>query len=675
MIKKKEKKIKMKKIGKILIYFNLFLYSIIGFAAETKTQVQVSVDRQQMGLGDSFTLTVRIQSNEDFNGDEPHLPALSSIELLNAWADGKSSSTRMSFINGQSSYTKSISQDFHYMLSPKKEGKLIIPIIDVAVNGKTYKTQPLQIEVGEEFRGSRQKQRSQKGISGRSQLVPGFDDDQQEDPFADDSDPFTQLLKEKEKIFDQLRRGGFGGIQGSAGGFGGPQQIPQKKLDVNTNEAFFLYLETDRKEAYEGQQITANWYIYVKGDIISLDRAKFPDLKGFWKEIIEEVPSLQFTPEIVNGIPYQKALLASHALFPIKAGMAVIDEFKIKAKTRMPMGQPHEWTKASKRLVIKVLPLPLEGRPKNFSGAVGSFHVSIKPEGNQFPAHQPFSLKIRFEGTGNAKLIDLPNIQWPASLEVFDTKSESKFFKNGQSYKEFEILLVPRKEGEVIIPSIEFSHFDPEQKKYISTSTEPLKLTITAGTTPMQNENSMLSIPGGGNGRPTADFIPKPQMEVPESSFWIGPARWNSYLAIFSLLVLGLIYYFFRQFHQLKKEPALNLIIHKKMKLIQQNMTNENFRQVGVEGVNLTYALAAYLAGQTAANQEWSVLAEKIPMKLKDKFLISLASSFDYFQMLGFSPDKIHESVVASKGVFTEIKKLKKLSEEINTELKTQDSE
>ncbi len=679
LIKKKEKKTKMKKIGNLLIYLYILLSCLSLTAAEVESKVKASVDRDQMGIGDSFTLTVRVQSNEDFDGKEPQLPALNNLELLNAWADGKSSSTRMSFVNGQSSYTKSVAQDFHYMLSPKKEGKLVIAVIDVQINGKTYKTQPLQIAVAEEYRNGGNKQRPQKGSSGRPQLIPGFDDDQpSDDSFADENDPFAQLLKQKEKIFDQLRRGGFGGAgngPGGGGGTGNQQPIPQRKLDANTNEAFFIYLDTDLTEAYEGQQITANWYIYVKGSILSLNHAKFPDLKGFWKEIIEEVPNLQFTPEIVNGIPYQKSILASHALFPIKAGTAVIDPFVIKAKTQMPMGQPHEWTKSSKRLSIKVLPLPIEGKPLNFSGAVGSFSASIHVDGNQFPAQQPFSVKVRFEGSGNAKLIDLPNIPWPEGLEIFDTKSESKFFKNGQSYKEFEVLLIPRKTGDVTIPAIEFSHFDPLQKKYITTATEPVKLKIVAGTATANSVKASGAIAAAENAQNEVKFQSQPEFEVPESSFWIGPARWNAYLGIFAVAVLAMLLNFFRQLQPLNQKPALNIIINKKIKTLQENLATSNFRQVGIEGVNLTYTLAAYLSGQTAANQEWADLIDKMPTKMKENFLTSLSSIFEYFQLLGFAPEAIHQSLIQSKGVSAEIEKLKKMAGEIEAAINRHDSE
>ncbi|MFZ3230744.1 MAG: BatD family protein [Pseudobdellovibrio sp.] len=668
----------MKKIGNFLACIVLLFYSVLISAAELTAQVKASLDRDQMGIGDSFTLTVVVQSNEDFDDPEIKLPTLSGIELINSWSDGKSSSTRMSFVNGKSEYSKSVQQAFHFMLSPQKEGRLIIPVIDIPIQGKTFKTQPLQIEVGEKFRGRGNQQQKKNG---KMILPPGSGDDQN-DPFGDENDIFSQLLKEKEKIFEQMRRGGGGGLPG---GLGGPRQpIQQRQLDINTNEAFFIYLDVDQKEVYEGQQITANWYIYVKGQIESLDRAKFPDLKGFWKEIIEEVPSLQFSPEIVNGVNYQKALLASHALFPIKAGTAVIDEFKIKARTRsltqFGWGESHEWTKASKRVAIKVLPLPTENKPKTFSGAVGSFQVQIKTEGLQFPSNQPFSLKVRFEGSGNAKLIDLPSIQWPDGLEVFDTKSDAKFYKNGQSYKEFEVLLIPRKEGEITIPALEISHFDPEQKQYITKTTEPLVLTITKGSAAgIVNPNPNYNGTGSATNSNITDakntpFQAQAQFEVPAASFVSLMAMRIAYLSLFSVMMIGVLIYFYQQFNLLNHGPMLHLLIAKKIKILHQLLSDKDYRHVGAEGVNLIYVLAAYLSGQKTANHEWASLVETIPIKFKDKFLTQLTASFEYFQLLGFAPEVVQKNIIESNTTVSELEKLSKLASAIDADLKASDT-
>ena len=111
------------------------------------------------------------------------------------------------------------------------------------------------------------------------------------------------------------------------------------------------------------------------------------------------------------------------------------------------------------------------------------------------------------------------------------------------------------------------------------------------------------------------------------------------------------------------------------MKLLLQNLMTQNYRQVGVEGVNLVYSLAGYLSGQTSASQEWHTISEKIPIRLKDRFLPELSNSFEYFQLLGFAPEAIHQNIVASGKTQSEIEKLEKLAGQINFELKNQDNE
>lgn len=674
----------MKKIGNFIFAASLLFIGAqlpVAAAAEVQTQVNASVDRDQMALGDAFTLSVAVTSNEDFDA-APKLPTLIGLEIINSWADGKSQASSMGSVNGKVFYEKKVSQVFNFMLSPNKEGKLVIPVMDVAIGNKTYKTQPLTIDVAEEHRGGGNragKNATKPDRRNRGQLIPGYDD---EDVLTAD-DMLMEVLKQRENALRQFGFGGGGAGNNSGGNPFGTQPrtqeaIPQRDMDINTKEPFFIYLEADRSEVYEGQQITANWYIYVRGQIESLDRAKFPDLKGFWKEIIEEVPSLQFSPEIVNGIPYQRALLASHALFPIKAGTATIDEFKIKARTRtmttFGMGKSNEFTKVSKRLAIKVLPLPLADKPKNFSGAVGSFQAQVRADGLQFPAHQPFSVKVRFEGSGNAKLIDLPNINWPENLEVFDTKSEAKFFKNGQSYKEFEILLIPRAEGPMVFPAFEFSHFNPELKKYVTVVTEPLNLIITAGTAGVSTQNGVTKN-NSNETKTDGVFRTQPIIDIPQANLMTPGLRYGIYLFAFLASVVASAISFLRQLKNLQHEPALELIVSKKLQQIQKNLNSKNFRQVGAESVNLIYALATYLSGQKTTSQEWHKLAENMPLKLKEKFLLDLTAAFDFFQLLGFAPEAVHLQVLSGNTTEAQIEKLKKLAVDIGRELKKNDSE
>jgi hypothetical protein len=276
------------------------------------------------------------------------------------------------------------------MITPQRAGTLTIPGFEVIVDGKKYETKPIKMQI------------SSQG-SGAAQAPPGLPPQVQDE------------MDEAEQLFNQL-------LQKR----GMPQAPAYRNLPINPNEAFFIQCEVDKTDVYEGEQIVVNWYIYTRGNIMSLDRLKFPDLKGFWKEIIEEVPSLNFTQEVVNGIPYKKALLASHALFPIKPGVAVIDEYKLKAQVALPtstfgsfgFGKPYTFSKSSERIKINVKPIPTEGKPADFSGAVGQFNVQVLVDGNQFPVNQPFSMRVRFEGSGNAKLIELPHLDLPKGIGI-----------------------------------------------------------------------------------------------------------------------------------------------------------------------------------------------------------------------------------------------------------------
>jgi hypothetical protein len=662
----------MKKIGNALKFFILFSLILLNQAWGSSFQVSASVDRDQMGIGDSFTLNLRITGDDDFNIEAPQIPAVAGLEPLNSWAGGRQSSSSMSVVNGKAQFSKTVSQDYNYQFSPQKEGTFIVPVIDISLGGQNYKTNPIKIQVKEEFRGS-SGTRSKK-VPGRPQFQPG-QDEEDESPFGsngqipDAEDLFNQLMKQRQRMFGQLPN------QGQGFGSGAPQAIPSRKLDINTNESFFIYLDLDKTEVYEGEQVTANWHVYTRGNLESLDRVKFPDLKGFWKEIIEEVPSLQFTPEIVNGIQYQKALLASHALFPIKAGTAVIDEFRIKGRVRISTqfgwGQPHEYTRASRRVAIKVLPLPMEGRTQSFSGAVGSYRISLKTEGTNFPANQPFSIKLRFEGIGNAKLIDLPNIQWPDALEIFDTKNESKFYKDGQSFKEFEILAIPRKDGEMVIPPITFSYFDPEQKKYLTQKTEEIKLMISPGSAQGVGINSTNLSGGKGSANDKeAEFRAQPILELPQSSFAFSENRLLIYGTVAGLMLLFLAVQFLMQMRGFHQEPEFQQLVDAKIKLIE-NQKDE--RKIGSESVNLIYLLGAYLAGQKKANQEWQHLIKEIPLKSQNLYLSRLSDLFEYFQLLGFSPDDVKNRLLAGNPIETRIQDLRKITQEIASQAKAEE--
>ena len=653
----------MKKIGSILLFVLMFVS-----LAYAEVTVKAELYPEDVAVGDQARIILNVTSNEDFEVQgNPDFPKVDGIKVLQSQNGGRSSSSRMNIINGKTDFSKTIIQNYEFIVQFDKKGFVTIPSISVNVNGAVSASAPIKISVS-----SQDSKRAQPRARQR----------QLEDQTSVDEDMFTQLMKQRQQILEEVQKQMGAGNRAGIGRLGDPdsfsvepKEIPNLNLNnVNTNESFFVYADIDKSSVFEGEQVTTNWYIYVKGTIEAIDRAKFPDLKGFWKEIIEEVPGLSFSPAIVNGIPYKRALLASHALFPIKAGTAVIDEFKIKAtvrnQTEFGWGQPHEYTKASRRMALTVHPLPTEGKPLSFSGAVGQFQIQTQVDGMQVKAGQPFSLKVRFEGQGNAKLIELPPIEWPGTLTVFDTKNESKFFKNGQSFKEFEILLIPNQEGPVTIPSITFSYFDPQQKKYITKTTEELQLTA------LKSDQPFLSASGKTSGDLTTSG--KAPTELSPSLEWPGSFSWAAQRSLFFsitalLIIVSLSLQFGLHYVRLTGRPSLQIKVNEKIKKIDSSLKTQNLKNVGSESVNLIYLILDGLNTESGTQEKNSQTIldrlAQLPIHYKEKYQNRLSEIFNYFQMIGFAPDEVRNNLIRQKNIEGEFADLKKIAKEIAEDL------
>lgn len=619
----------MAKTGKSVYGIFLFLtfcFATMVFAKDNAT-VQATVDRNELGIGDTMTLSVTVRAAGEVDVGEPRVPALPDFELINSWNASSTSARMQSGPNGME-FIREETKQFNFMLAPQKAGKTEIGAFEIAVDGKTYRTAPILVEVYQNPVGApTPKQRGRPNMQ-----VP--DEDEADDPFA--------------ALLQQRLRGGFPG----AGG-GTPSDIANpafRSLPKNPNEAFFIQVELDKTEVYEGEQILANWNIYTRGEISQLDRLKFPDLKGFWKEDIDPAPTIQFSQEVINGVPYKKALLGSYAMFPIRTGNQYVDEYKIKAVVRLPvqgrgmfgLGQAYTYTRSSEKVKINVLPVPSEGRPADFAGAVGNFAVSALVDGQTFPMGQPFVLKLRIEGEGNAKLIELPTMALPPTLELYDKKAESKFFKTGRSYKEFEVLLIPRQAGEIIIPPITFSFFDPKSKKFETRATQAISVKVTPGAAgtalPAERMADKGKTKPAGPQEPT---LPGLALNI-NSNSWIsqvpvGGLWFGIFAAIFATLFLRAR----KVLEWGRNKKDLKQILARRFKKTYQIVEKGEHREVGKEMINTVYGLVEEMSSLGGKGQELSRLLDELPPSMRREVGDQLMKKMDLFQMLAFAPEEM----------------------------------
>ena len=600
--------------------------------AQAKVEVKASLDRRAIDPSDVVVLSVSVNSEENVEVQTPTLPPMSDFEVLSQ-SQGKTMSANLVNTPTGPQFKTVRSNVFKYQLSPKKLGALTVFPVEVVVQGKSYRTSALTVQVASGAGGSRGGTANRSGRSS-ARPPPGFDDDDAvPGPTDDEDDLFSQLLRR--------------GMRPA------PQQGTSRSIPHNPNEAFFIQVETDKTEAYVGEQITVSFYLYTTGVVRDLDTLKYPALKGFWKEDIEIATHLNFQQEVLDGVPYKKALLASFALFPIKEGQATIDGYQAKCTVismndpfgALGMGRAMTFTKISSPVKITVKPLPTEGRPQDFSGAVGDFQLTARIEDNNVIANQPFPLKIRFEGRGNAKLIDMPPFQPPEGMELYDTQKDSKFFGWGTSFKEFTVQLIPRRDGEFVIPTISASMFDPQSRKYVTRATEPLRLRVGAGA---KGSGASQSFTGDGKASVGAKSAKAKGPIEPvliekfrsESPMTLAQAA-GGVAGLFSLVFAILLGVAAHEFGWGRGGPRLGRIIKQRLKLLENLAKKGDVRQVGVRGVNLLSFALGEVVGDRVAERQVLKLLRATPPSIQKECGAVLEDVLQKFELLAFAPEEI----------------------------------
>lgn len=608
----------MVKTGRIDLRDLLYSFLLLGFVFSSSlsfaqsVQVLATVDRNEVGVGDTFTFKISVSSDSSVSVDNPRLGDIQGLELINSWTGQQ---TQSIFSNG--TFQVINVREFNFMFAASQPGKVTIPPAEVIVEGKTYKTEPIVIDVS----------RDSAGVQ----------------PPPSNIDPMFDQMDQMEQMFNQLLQRRFGG-----GGAGNRGQPLEEDIPINPKEAFFIRAEADKSTAYVGEQVTAKWYLYTRGQITDIDTLKYPDLKGFWKEELEMATRLDFEQVVINGIPYQRALLVSYALFPIKSGNALIDSYKAKCTVVTPgnfgFGRPYQFTKASRPLELKVIDVPKESRPSDFTGAVGSFRVQAELDRSQVPAHQPVTWKIRISGRGNAKLIELPALNLPPTIELYDKKTDAKFMKNGTSYKDFEILLIPRESGEIEIPSIQLSVFNPDKRSFETIQTQPLKLNVTEG-----KRTDQMPIAGGAGGAQQSSksrasfrypFISSLEtsnaqsMALPSFFWWSLFSVSGVSILLHGLLVLG----------RTKRKETLRQVLNSRLKRLNQLLSKNDWRGFGAELSNSTYRILGLVVGSQAGSTELESLLREGPPSLRRELGDSLRQFLGEVEAVAFAPEEIAKS-------------------------------
>lgn len=343
---------------------------------------------------------------------------------------GPSQQVSQSWVNGKSSFNKTYS----YFLLPLQKGNITIKQASIEYNGQVYKTTPISI-----------------------------------------------------KITDAVQQ---------------PRDPNDNSISIN--DALHLVAEVSKVNPYLNEPITVVYKLYFSHNIgitnwRELDKPKYND---FWSQNID-IKQLVAEEGTYNGERFRYVVLRKTVLYPQKSGKLEIEPLSLDIDVELPTNRRNIFgqvmlTKDHKRVsagskTINVKSLPENGKPIDFSGAVGKFDFKVIPSKTTLKNGESMDLEVSVSGTGNLKLFSLPKPVVPTALEMYDpvhteNVNTSLNGMNGKIADKYTI--IPQFKGNYSIKPMQFTFFDLRTNSYKTISSDEIMINVADGSTISPNNGN-----------------------------------------------------------------------------------------------------------------------------------------------------------------------------------------
>jgi len=397
------------------------IWPLAGFAQEV--EFRASASPRVVETGERF----RVSFSVNAEGKNFETPSFEHFAILSG--PNMSTSTSVQIINGQ--MTRTVSYSYNFVLQAVEEGTFTIGKARIEVDGKTYETEEITVEV----------------VKGSAPSAPAT--------------PAPSTTPE------------ISGIKG---------------------EDLFVQVITDRKEVYQGEHLVATIKLFTRLDLSGIGDRKFPSFSGFLQQEIDIPEQNYLQREVVNGNVYGTLVLRQVVLIPQRSGTLTIDPMELECHIRQRISRGTgsifddffdsfrtvSRTVSSDPVKIRVKPLPEEA-PASFEGLVGRYTLKASVDREEVVADEAVTLTLKVTGTGNLKLMSPPVVNLPPGFETYDprvTMDINHTVSGSKGTKSFEYLMVPRTPGTYRIPPIEVSYFDPEKEQYVTWKSPAFNLKV-----------------------------------------------------------------------------------------------------------------------------------------------------------------------------------------------------
>ena len=413
----------MRRIGNTLLLLLLVMgMAVASYADERIVNVFAEVDSTEVGLLDTFTLTVTVEAENIRSIPKPEVPELQHFSIVNESTRTQSS---ISIVDGKASRRKVIS--FLYTLKPEETGSFTIEPVRIRYGGDVFKTEALSISVVEG------KKRGEEGS------------------FMFRDGTVVDMEKLRKDIYVQVK--------------------PEKAELLVGEQLFLTYVLYSRLDidSISLKQNPSFPGFYIE-DVYNATRLEYRR---------EEVDGVLYTTSQIKKVALFPLKTGSFLPEPLILEATVI----VKSDDLFDVfGRPFTFDIQSIPVEIQVKPIPATAGSDDFNGIVGSLNATLTSPVYNVRTGESMTCYLTLKSTGNLNVISDPGLILSSRGRVYlsetmrDTvEDEEKVF----FVKKFEYTIIPEEHGKLNIGTADLIYFDTNEKTYATLTAEPLQLTVT----------------------------------------------------------------------------------------------------------------------------------------------------------------------------------------------------
>ncbi len=247
---------------------------------------------------------------------------------------------------------------------------------------------------------------------------------------------------------------------------------------------------------YPGQKVTFQYLISFRNPIQltkeTLPLLEFPGFRTVGAPKIEDMAQDSSTVQVIS----QKGVALEPGVF--NSGVSAIEGYiygvdssgnKVVSQTLLQASAPS--------VEVTVEPFPKVGMPVSFNGAIGDFYWNVKAVGStNVGVGEKITVQVTVSGSGDYDTLSFPDLSLQNGFkDVFRLSDLSPVGEMKDGQKRFTVNLRPIVSDVKMIPSIEFSSFDPLSKTYIVKRSDPIAITVRPGKSGNVSQPNLQGMP------------------------------------------------------------------------------------------------------------------------------------------------------------------------------------